>query len=258
MRYEVTTQKQLDDAIRKAGAADVIVCLGGTWTSPLKIKDAVKATVRADGSSTVRADGSSTVRADGSSTVRAYGSSTVRAYGSSTVRADGSSTVWAYGSSTVRAGRYVPVQNAHDSDAKITGGVLIQLPKRDEWTTDEWLDAGGIDADTDGVVVLFKAVDDDWSTSNARAKSIFYRPGDEPAAPDWNPTPDCGGGLHVSPAPFVAREYNWGASRYVGVPVLASDLVVIDGTKAKAPRAAGPVFEVDVRGNRVETQEAEV
>ncbi len=145
----------------------------------------------------------------------------------------------------------MPVQNAF-SCARITGGVLIQLPAEEEWTTDEWFAAAGIEPDSDGVVVLYKAVDDDWSTSHARAQGIYYRPGDLPYAADWDPRPMCGGGLHVSPAPVVAADYNLDATRYVGVPCVAADLVVIDGTKAKIERAAAAVFAVDVRGVRIE------
>lgn len=57
-------------------------------------------------------------------------------------------------------------------------------------------------------------------------------------------------GLHVSPHPHLARDYNDTATRYVGVPVRVSELVVIDN-KAKVPRACGPVFEVDIDGEKV-------
>ncbi len=58
---EVTTQAQLDKALKERKPGDWIVCLGGTWDKPLRI--------------------------DGNASVRAYGNASVRAYGNASVEA---------------------------------------------------------------------------------------------------------------------------------------------------------------------------
>jgi hypothetical protein len=101
MSITVTTQSELDAALKKKGYAEIIInSPQGVW---LDVTGGEDKGVRASGSSTVTAFDSSTVTAFDSSTVRASGSSTVTAYDSSTVRASGSSTVTAFGSSTVTA-----------------------------------------------------------------------------------------------------------------------------------------------------------
>ena len=231
---EVRTQAELDAALAKAKPTDIIAIRGTGWFEVY-------------GSSTVTAYDSSTVTAYDSSTVTAYGSSTVTAYGSSTVRAYGSSTVRAYGSSTVRASKYVAVHHfARDTDVRITGGVLIEVPAL--YTADAWSEYHGIV--TGGTVTLYKAVDDDYATPHARRMSLAYLPGTTVEAPDWKPTPSCGNGLHACASPTEARSYNPSATRYVAVTAPVADIVVIDESKVKAPRLT-VVAEVDIDGNPI-------
>ena len=215
------------------------------------------AQVRASGSAQVRAYGSAQVTAYDSAQVRAYGSAQVRAYGSAQVTAYDSAQVRAYGSAQVRASKYVAV-TTHSSrwgTPKITGGVLIEIPTLT--TVAEWLDHHGV-AVKRGIAVLFKAVDEDYSTDHARRAKIAYTPGSKPAASDWLPTPECGNGIHVSPRPVMALRYHSTATRYVACPVKVADLVVIglgeDGIpdKGKVPAIARPVYEVDIDGQRLE------
>ncbi|MCR4338570.1 MAG: hypothetical protein NUW01_01650, partial [Gemmatimonadaceae bacterium] len=156
-RVEVTTQKQLDSAIKGRKPGDVIVCLGGTLDRPLIVRGSSH--VEAWGSSHVAAWGSSHVVARGSSSVEARGSSHVVAWGSSHVAAWGSSSVVAWessrvvaresssvearGSSHVVASKFVPVQ-VHSKNVRVKGGVVISVPDLDTLTPAEWCDYYGV------------------------------------------------------------------------------------------------------------------
>jgi len=133
---------------------------------------------------------------------------------------------------------------------KISGGVIIEVPDPATLTPADWCGYYGI-AVARGAAVLYKAVDDDYSTNQARTAGIFYKPGLKVTAPDWQPTAECGDGLHVSPRPFMARNYNKAATRYVAVKCKLADLVVIDN-KAKVS-ALTVVSECDVHGNEVKS-----
>jgi hypothetical protein len=127
----------------------------------------------------------------------------------------------------------------------VTGGVLIEVPECD--TPESWCRYHGIEPDAEGRVVIHKAVDDDWSTDNARRRKIAYAPGTTAEARDWKPTPACGNGLHASATPHEALAYNEAATRFVQVRAPMASLVVIDETKVKAP-AFEALLAVDVHG----------
>jgi hypothetical protein len=280
MQYEVTTQAELDAALAKAGPLDLIVCRGSGHFSvrgsatvrasgSATVEASDSATVRASGSATVRAWGSATVEAWGSATVRAWdsatvrasdsatvrasGSATVRASGSATVRAWGSATVEAWDSATVRASKYVAIHivRAYGGNPQVTGGIQIEVPPID--SPEAFCDFYGVEV-VDGVATLYKATDDDYSTSYARRCGISYRPGEQPVAPDWNDRPECGGGLHFSPRPRMARQINGdGTKHYLACPVRLDEMVVVEpgygANKVKAPRICGPIVEVDADGD---------
>ena len=175
----------------------------------------------------------------GSATVTAYDSATVTAYDSATVRATGSATVTAYDSATVRATEYVAVHHLSQR-ASVTGGVIIR-PKTD--TPADWCDFYGVDVKR-GMAVLYKAVEDDWQGTHKRG--ITYRPGDKPKAPDFSPVAECGGGLHLSPRPFMARTYCQDATHFVACKVRVADLILL-GDKVKVPGCT-VLHEVDEDG----------
>jgi len=163
----------------------------------------------------------------------------------------GSATVRASGSATVRAGKYVAIHVAASgrSGITITGGVVIETP--DVVDAASWVDYHGADV-VDGRVAVFKALDDDWSTDNARRVGIAYVPGTEVVeAPDWAPVAECGRGLHASARPDAALAYNPGATRYVRCRAKLDELVVIDEAKIKAPRLYGPFVAVDIDGAEI-------
>jgi hypothetical protein len=208
---EVTTQAQLDKALKNLKDGDWIVCLGGTRVSPLTVR--------------------------GSSHVEAWGSSHVEARESSHVEARESSHVVAWGSSHVVATPYVAVTKQIGHYGAINGGVIIEIPQ--VTTAEEWLAFQGLTAKR-GLVTLYKAVDDEWKSGYG----FTYAPGSKPACDDWNARSECGGGLHFTAHPLISKGYMQTATRFVACPVRVSELVVIDNEKVKAPRVAGKIVEV--------------
>ena len=216
----VTTQAELDAAV-KAGASYIeINSPQGVWLS---------------------------LNSPASSRVVAWGSSSVVAWGSSRVVAWGSSSVVARESSRVEAAPMVAI-HLHSSAAVIKGGVVIDVTTV---TSDPqaWCDYHGVTVSKAGVATLYKAVDDNWTTSYG----FDYSPGKKPSAPDWRDDNECGGGLHFGPTPRQAREYHPSAARFVAVGVKVADLRPIGGgtAKAKAPRVVRACVEVDIDGERV-------
>jgi hypothetical protein len=110
--------------------------------------------------------------------------------------------------------------------------------------------------------VLYKVVDLSYRSPHG----FDYTPGTTPEAPDWDGgQQECGHGLHFSPSPFHAERFaasDWWPRdlRYVACPVRLADIVVHPNgaypDKVKAPRCAGPVYEVDLKGDPVPTPEA--
>ena len=226
----VRTQQELDAALAD-GKADIIIdSPRGVWLT---------------------VSGSATVGAWGSATVEAWDSATVEASDSATVEASGSATVRAWGSATVRASMCVAV-HVMSKQARINGGVQIELP--DLVVAANWLAYHGIGV-TDGVAVLFKAVEDDWKASHKTG--VHYTPGTVPEAPDWDPEPrECGGGLHLCARPWEAKaRYHGSATRFVAVPVFADDIRIHPGdtNKVRVPRACAPVWECTIDGAPVPT-----
>ena len=232
MAITVTTQGELNQALTD-GVVDIIVdSPAGVW-------------IYLSGSATVSASGSATVSASGSATVRAYGSATVRAYDSATVTA--------YDAATVRAKTHAAV-HLHSTRVTTNGGVIIDATTIDYSDPIEWCDSRGVDIDADGIAYLYKAVDTQWTT----ARGTDYSPGTLPEAPDWDPTPECGGGLHACAHPLDALGYHPGP-RFVRFGVVAADIIVINPTwqtrdKVKVPRAVTPCVAVDVHGRLVDAE----
>jgi hypothetical protein len=236
---DVHTQKELDEALAKKAAGEIIVCRG-------------------DGLFVVK--GSASVQASGSASVRASGSASVQAWGSASVQAWDSASVQAWDSASVRASKYVATHRLSPK-ATVQGGVIIEVPPID--SPEVWLEYHGVEA-ADGIVTLYKAVDDDWHTRGGYClpdgSVCSYEPGTQPAAADFNPAPrDCGAGLHGCPTPGRARGYlsfDVRSPHYIALPVLVSDLgnpkANGDTGKIRFRGACAPCYEVDVDGRRLD------
>jgi hypothetical protein len=243
---EVTTQAQLDAALDDAKPYDIIAIRGkGSFSLGRRPKN---------DSASVRASGSASVTASGSASVRAYGSASVTAYGSASVTAYDSASVTASGSASVTASKYVSVHTQEgQGKPTVEGGVLIHVPAIR--TVADWCEVHGVTVE-DGYATVYKAVDDDFGTDYSRAASILYTPGtDKLTAPDWDPIPQCGNGLHVAPTPGHALRYNEGATRFVSLRVKLREVrkprLDDDHDKVKAKAVYGPIVEVDVHGRAV-------
>ena len=203
--------------------------------------------VEARDSSRVEAWDSSRVEARDSSSVEAWDSSSVEARDSSSVEAWGSSSVEAWDSSSVEAGPWVAV-HLWSQRVTLTGdGHLIDMTTVDLADPATWCSYHGVTV-TDGIVTLYKAVDNKWTTG----RGADYSPGSMPEAPDWRADDQCGGGLHFGPTPRHARDYQPRASRFVEVGVRLDEMrpIASDGTvaKCKARRVVVACREVTIDG----------
>ena len=184
---------------------------------------------------TVEAAENAKVRAWGNSIISAYDHATVSAGDNSTVKACGRAYVDAYGSATVKAGICVPV-HVYSKTATCQGGVIIDMTTIDANNPDTWCAMHLVEVDEDGQAHLYKALDADLNAGH-NYRLTHYPIGhvvDDTA--NWADNNRCGGGLHASPTPWLAKTYYKEASRFVEVCCPVEDLRPINEAKAKAPR----------------------
>ena len=196
--------------------------------------------------------GSGVFEISGNSQATLTGNSQATLYGNSQARLYGNSQVIASGSAVVVAGKYNAV-TVHGKKVKCSGGVRIDIPQIA--TAKEWCDFHGVEVKR-GIAVLFKAVDDDYSTSNARPRGIFYKPGEKPIADDWDGgLIECGRGLHFSPSPDHALRFNTEAKHFIACPVKISGIKVHKNAmypeKVKCRGVSKPVYEVNINGEPI-------
>jgi len=137
---------------------------------------------------------------------------------------------------------------------KIAGGGFVS--RADVSTPANWCEFYGAKV-SNGVATLFKVVKLDYRTPQ---RNFAYTPGTTPVAADWDGgARECGGGLHFSPTTHSTLTFAEGLTRdqrkFVACPVALADMVVHpDGSypqKCKAPRLAGPCWEVNEDGDPV-------
>ena len=133
---------------------------------------------------------------------------------------------------------------------QITGTPAHVIHRQPLRTSEAWCEAYEL-TPVDGIVVLYKAVGEDYRS----AHGVAYTPGSTPTASDWDGgRAECGGGLHFSPRPSFAREFFREAPRFVACPVRLTDIRPPDARdvypqKVKAAGCAGPVREVTIEGD---------
>ena len=216
------------------------------------------ATVTAHGSATVRAYSSAPVDAFGSASVIAHGSASVIAFGSSSVTASGSATVHAYGSATVTASTCVAV-HLHSARVTHTGGVIIDCTTIDETDPATWGDYHGATVE-DGIVTLYKCLPQDLTSGRAWGKDTVWPTSGDITCDDFEPTDECGHGLHVSPSPSHAWAHleSEVRPRFLEVTASLDDIVPITGGTAKCKiKSCTVVREVDVMGRPVTSEVVE-
>ena len=99
-------------------------------------------------------------------------------------------------------------------------------------------------------VDLYKGVVDDHlsMTYAPDGSRTSYEVGTTPACTDWDPSPECGGGLHLCANVGDVSDYvNY--HEIVRCPVRVDEIVVIgwpdEANKCKVPRVARPIYEYD-------------
>uniref|UniRef100_A0AAU8B2G4 DUF7666 domain-containing protein n=1 Tax=Dulem virus 38 TaxID=3145756 RepID=A0AAU8B2G4_9CAUD len=217
-------------------------------------------TVEAYGTSTVEAYDTVTVRAYGTATVEAYDTSAVEAYDTVTVRACGTATVEAYDTVTVRAYDTVTVKCTplvaiykHHPEALASGGVLIDVSSLNLSDPRGWAQVYGAVRDGSGYATLYKALPNDLTSGQSYGKKTLWEIGSTVRCEDWQDSPECGHGLHLSPTPALAAQYADRPERFLECRVLVDTLLPILGggaAKCKVPEAY-VVREVDRRGTPV-------
>ena len=165
--------------------------------------------------------------------------------GSATVEASGSATVRAYDTATVRAGSHVAV-HLHSGQARVTGGVLIDVSSLDLTDARTWCEHHGVDI-VDGRAVLYKALGDDLTAGQGYGRPTVYTVGTNLVAEDWRDNNQCGGGLHLSPTAHQAGAYHDNATRWLRCTADLADVRPIDGGIPKCKVRALTVVDTYTR-----------
>ena len=252
----VTTQEALDAALADPGIVPgehkIMIC------SPAGVEmymcDTRGLYVYAYGSAMVRASGRATVEASGRAMVRASDRAMVRASDRAMVRASDRATVEASGRATVEAGTHVAVHRI-DTGTSVTGGVLIDHTGSEQLTARQWCGYTGTSTVGDEAV-LYKALASSLVSGKEYGRTTEWPTEGVVSCDDWDPSPTCGGGLHLSPTPWQAQRYmrteEVGTLRYLECRVSLDDLVPIPGGPAKVKaRRVRVVREVTVDGTPV-------
>lgn len=100
----------------------------------------------------------------------------------------------------------------------------------------QWLDNHGIKVSPYGTARLVKAVESDGMSRNSQhGRRIRYESGATVVAPDYDPYPRCGGGLHFAESAASAQRLaSCHSPRYLVCDVDVESMVLIDGEKVKA------------------------
>jgi hypothetical protein len=117
-------------------------------------------------------------------------------------------------------------------DATINGGNILDYTITDPR---EWAAHWGTVVEKRGdleMLRVWRRWDNEDLTSNG-GRFTGYRLGEKAVAADWDPSPECGGGLHASPDPYTTLNYQ-GGDVVVGCWAPLSEVVCI-GDKIKAP-----------------------
>lgn len=287
----ITSQGKLDAAIhqkcvsprlRKANSpyrvtehyGDEVVFCGmsaGTVCGMSRVRAEGFAFVRAEDSAFVRACDNVTVEANNTSMVEAGGNVTVWAFDNTIVHAYGQSTVEAYDAAVVHVhdaavvhvhGQYVTVISHSSNHA---GGRVIDLSGLDLSDARQWAAYHCVHLDDDGMLTLYKAVPADRTTGREYGHEVAWPTEGRVECEDWDPVPNCGGGLHLSPVPRQAARYMdddkvHAGARFLECRVPVDQIIPLSlDTPPTTPKAKAPwvqvVREVTIDGVNVDGSE---
>jgi hypothetical protein len=125
--------------------------------------------------------------------------------------------------------------------------VLIQVPPLNN--AESFFDFYRVDVKK-GKAVVYKLLHANFVSGHGTT----YQPGTLATCPDWNARAECGGGLHFSPRPFMARKYSNG-TRFVACEIEVDGAVVINDFGSKPDKLKAKfckvLYECDADGEKV-------
>ena len=145
----------------------------------------------------------------------------------------------------------------HSPDARVSGAHVIDMTGTESHDPEMW--AAHTTADVlDGEVVLWKALGADLTSGEEFGRPVKWEVGQEVSCDDWNPTPECGGGLHLSPHPYDAIMYRKEATRMLKCSATMSEIVPIiynnDSDKCKV-KSVRVIAETNMDGTPLTSEE---
>jgi hypothetical protein len=205
------------------------------------------------GSSRAELRGSSSAVLWESSRAVLWESSSAELRGSSSAELRGSSRAVLWESSSAELWSLFAAAILRDKTCKATGGkakqriALLSQPTAPR----EWLELVGARMNGRNAI-LYKRTSENFTT----AKNFLYTIGKIAEAPDWNPKPECGGGLHFCISPAGCDAFRDGKDdRYIACLVDPKDIVIHaqpeypDKIKAKKCKV---LYECDREGKQIE------
>ena len=192
---------------------------------------------------TAQLSDNATARLSGNATARLSGNATAQLSGNATAQLFDNATAQLFGNATARGSKYTAIHKLSRASTAKGAGVIIEVPEIT--TMEQFLDYYGIEVKR-GKATVFKLVNENWVSDHGTT----YEPGSKPSAADWSTRPECGGGLHFSPRPFMAQKYANG-TRFLACEIKVTDAVVITGggrpDKLKA-KSCKVLYECDEDG----------
>ena len=183
-----------------------------------------------------------------------WGSSSAELRESSSAELRESSSAELWESSRAELGKYTCV-HVWSKMVTLTGtGHIIDVTALDHTKLGDWLDYNGITVAEDGLLHLFKAVDDNLCSAYSRGEFV-YEIGATVKTERWEDGHGCGRGIHLCPSPRHARNHFREATRFLEVTCTLEDFRCIDWSKGKA-REAIVLREVDIDGAPISESEA--
>lgn len=125
----------------------------------------------------------------------------------------------------------------HSPNAWASGAHVIDMTKVDLHDPEMWAAHKAADL-VDGEVILWKALGESKTSGERFGCPVTWEAGYSVSCDDWDPTPECGGGLHLSPYPREAITYLKDATRMFKCVATLTDIVpIISDVKADKCKA---------------------
>ena len=145
----------------------------------------------------------------------------------------------------------------HSPNAWASGAHVIDMTKVDLHDPETWAAHKAADL-VDGEVILWKALGESKTSGERFGCPVTWEAGYSVSCDDWDPTPECGGGLHLSPYPREAITYLKDATRMFKCVATLTDIVPIiynnDSDKCKA-RTVRVIAETNMDGTPLTSEE---